>query len=80
MNNSEEVCALKEIRTKLSQKIVGIYTTIDCHLDDNDINVDISFLRKLYAEAKGLREADKIVVNKLKELNKKEQDNVQRFE
>lgn len=70
MNNSEEVCALEEIRTKLSQKIGGIYATIGCHLDDNDINVDISFLRKLYAEAKGLLEADKIVVNKLKELTK----------
>ena len=80
MNNSEEVCALEEIRTKLSQKIGEIYTTIDCHLDNNDINVDISFLRKLYAEAKGLREAQEIIVNKLKELNKKEQDNVQRFE
>ena len=43
-------------------------------------SVDISFLRKLYAEARGLLEADKIIVNKLKELNKKEQDNVQRFE
>ena len=75
MNNSQEVCALKEIRAKLSQKIGGIYTTIDCHLDDNDINVDISFLRKLYAEAKGLREADKIVYDKLKELTK-EEDNV----
>ena len=75
MNNSEEVCALEEIRAKLSQKIEGIYTTIDCHLDDNDINVDISFLRKLYAEAKGLREADKIVYDKLKELTK-EEDNV----
>ena len=72
MNNSEEVCALKEIRIKLSQKIGEIYTTIDCHLDDNDINVDISFLRKLYAEAKGLREADKIVYDKLKELTKEE--------
>ena len=72
MNNSEEVCALEEIRAKLSQKIEGIYTTIDCHLDDNDINVDISFLRKLYAEAKGLREADKIVYDKLKELTKEE--------
>lgn len=74
MNNSEEVCALEEIRTKLSQRIGGIYTTIGCHLDDNDINVDISFLRKLYAEAKGLREADKIVYDKLKELTK-EDDN-----
>lgn len=80
MNNSEEVCALEEIRTKLSQRIGGIYTTIGCHLDDNDTNTDISFLRKLYAEAKGLHEADKIVYDKLKELNKKEQNNVQRFE
>lgn len=72
MNNSKEACALEEIRTKLSQKIEGIYTTIDCHLDDNDINVDISFLRKLYAEAKGLREADKIVYDKLKELTKED--------
>lgn len=74
MNNSEEVCALEEIRTKLSQRIGGIYTTIGCHLDDNDTNTDISFLKKLYAEAKGLREADKIVYDKLKELAK-EDDN-----
>lgn len=72
MNNSEEVCALEEIRTKISQKIGGIYTTIGCHLDDNDTNTDISFLRKLYAEAKGLREADKIVYDKLKELTKED--------
>ena len=72
MNNSEEVRALKEIRTKLSQRIGGIYATIGCHLDDNDTNTDISFLRKLYAEAKGLREADKIVYDKLKELAKEE--------
>lgn len=75
MNDDKDTQVLEEIRTKLSQKIEGIYTTIDCHLDDNDINVDISFLRKLYAEAKGLLEADKIVVNKLKELTK-EDDNV----
>ena len=74
MNNSEEVCALEEIRTKLSQRIGEIYTTIGCHLDDNDTNTDISFLKKLYAEAKGLREADKIVYDKLKELAK-EDDN-----
>ena len=74
MNNSEEVCALEEIRTKLSQRIGGIYTTIGCHLDDNDTNTDISFLKKLYAEAKGLREADKIIYDKLKELAK-EDDN-----
>ena len=74
MNNSEEVCALEEIRTKLSQRIGEIQTTIGCHLDDNDANTDISFLKKLYAEAKGLREADKIVYDKLKELAK-EDDN-----
>ena len=72
MNNSEEVCALEEIRTKLSQRIGGIYTTIGCHLDDNDTNTDISFLKKLYAEAKGLHEADKIVYDKLKELTKED--------
>ena len=72
MNNDKEVCALEEIHNKLSQRIEGIYATIDCHLDDNDINVDISFLRKLYAEAKGLHEADKIVYDKLKELAKEE--------
>ena len=74
MNNSEEVCALEEIRTKLSQRIEGIHATIDCHLDDSDTNTDISFLRQLYAKIKGLREADKIVYDKLKELAK-EDDN-----
>lgn len=80
MNNDKDTQVLEEIHNKLSQRIEGIYATIDCHLDDNDTNTDISFLRKLYAEAKGLREAVKIVYDKLKELNKKEQDNVQRFE
>ena len=74
MNNDKDTQVLEEIRTKLSQKIGEIYTTIDCHLDDHDINVDISFPKKLYAEAKGLREADKIVYDKLKELAK-EDDN-----
>ena len=74
MNNGEEVGALEEIRTKLSQRIGEIYTTIGYRLDDNDTNTDISFLRKLYAEAKGLYEADKIVYDKLKELAK-EDDN-----
>ena len=76
MNNDKDTQMLEEIHNKLSQRIDGIHATIDCHLDDSDINVDISFLRKLYAEAKGLLEADKIVVNKLKELTK-EEDNVQ---
>ena len=74
MNNDKEAQVLEEIHNKLSQRIEGIHATIDCHLDDSDINVDISFLRKLYAEAKGLLEADKIVVNKLNELAK-EDDN-----
>lgn len=72
MNNDKETQVLEEIHNKLSQRIEGIHTTIDCHLDDNDINVDISFLKKLYAEAKGLREAQEIVVNKLKELAKED--------
>lgn len=75
MNDDKDTQVLEEIHNKLSQRIEGIYATIDCHLDDNDINVDISFLRKLYAEARGLREAQEIVVNKLKELTK-EDDNV----
>ena len=70
MNDDKDTQVLEEIRTKLSQRIGGIYATIGCHLDDNDTNTDISFLRKLYAEAKGLREADKIVYDKLKELVK----------
>ena len=72
MNNDKDTQVLEEIHNKLSQKIEGIYATIDCHLDDNNINVDISFLRKLYAEARGLLEADTIVVNKLKELTKED--------
>ena len=72
MNDDKDTQVLEEIRTKLSQRIGGIYTTIGCHLDDNDTNIDISFLRKLYAEAKGLREADKIVYDKLKELAKED--------
>lgn len=74
MNNDKDTQVLEEIHNKLSQRIEGIYATIDCHLDDNDTNIDISFLRKLYAEAKGLREANKIVCDKLKELTK-EDDN-----
>lgn len=77
MGDNKEVQVLEEIHNKLSQRIGGIYATIDCHLDDNDINTDISFLKKLYAEAKGLCEADKIIANKLKELTK-EDDNVAR--
>lgn len=75
MNDNKDTQVLEEIHNKLSQRIEEIHATIDCHLDDNDINVDISFLRKLYAEAKGLREANKIVYDKLKELAK-EDDNV----
>lgn len=72
MNDDKDTQVLEEIHNKLSQRIEGIHATIDCHLDDNDINVDISFLRKLYAEARGLREAQEIVVNKLKELTKED--------
>ena len=46
MNNSEEVCALEEIRTKLSQRIGGIYATIGCHLDDNDAYTDYTLFKK----------------------------------
>ena len=74
MNDDKDTQVLEEIHNKLSQRIEGIHATIDCHLDDNDINVDISFLRKLYAEARGLREAQEIVCDKLKELTKEEEN------
>ena len=74
MNDDKDTQVLEEIHNKLSQRIEGIHATIDCHLDDNDTNTDISFLRQLYAEAKGLREADKIVYDKLKELAKEEEN------
>ena len=70
--NDDKDTQLEEIHNKLSQRIEGIHATIDCHLDDSDTNTDISFLRKLYAEIKGLREANKIVYDKLKELTKED--------
>lgn len=72
MNDDKDTQVLEEIHNKLSQRIEGIHATIDCHLDDSDTNTDISFLRKLYAEIKGLREANKIVYDKLKELTKED--------
>ena len=72
MNNDKDTQVLEEIHNKLSQMTKEICVTIDSHLDDDDTNVDITFLKQLYAEAKGLLEADKIVVNKLKELTKED--------
>nr|DAF50323.1 MAG TPA: hypothetical protein [Siphoviridae sp. ctBCr48] len=72
MNNSKEAQVLEKIHDKLFQITRGIYTTIDNHLGDDDTNVDIIFLKQLYAEAKGLLEADKIVCDKLKELTKED--------
>ena len=72
MNDDKDTQVLEEIHNKLSQRIEGIHATIDCYLDDSDTNTDISFLRTLYAKIKGLREADKIVYDKLKESTKED--------
>lgn len=65
---------LHDIQSALTKKIKGIDITISAHLGSDDMNIDIIFLKKLYAEAKGLREAEKVVTDKLNELNK-EDDN-----
>ena len=59
---------------KIGVMIQGISSTIQSHLDSDSKDVTIEFLRNLSAEAKGLCEAQEIVVNKLKELTK-EDDN-----
>ena len=41
---------------------------------NENTNGTLEFLKCLYAEAKGLREADKIVYDKLKELAKEEEN------
>lgn len=61
---------LHDIQSALTKKIKGIDTTISAHLGSDDMNIDIIFLKKLYAEAKGLREAEKVVTDKLNELIK----------
>lgn len=61
---------LHDIQSALTKKIKGIDATISAHLGSDDMNIDIIFLKKLYAEAKGLREAEKVVVDKLNELIK----------
>lgn len=68
--------SLETVRDKIGVMIQGISSTIQSHLDSDSKDVTIEFLRNLSAEAKGLCEAQEIVVNKLKELNKKEQNEV----
>ena len=72
MGDNKEAQALEEIHNKLCRMIKGIDTTISAHLGSDDMNIDIIFLKKLYAEAKGLREAEKVVTDKLNELIKED--------
>lgn len=63
---------LHDIQSALTKKIQAISNTIQSHLDSDSKDVTIEFLRNLSAEAKGLCEAQEIVVNKLKELTKED--------
>lgn len=66
---------LYDIQSALTKKIQAIDNTIYSHLDNDNKCVTVEFLRMLYAEAKGLREADQIICDKLNKLIK-EDDNV----
>lgn len=46
MNNSKEAQVLEEIHNKLCRMIEGIDATISAHVDSDDINVDIIFIKK----------------------------------
>lgn len=65
---------LHDIQSALRKKIKGIDTTISAHLDSDDMNIDIIFLKKLYAEAKGLREAREIVEKEIDKLERNQTD------
>ena len=59
-----------DVQSALRKKIQAIDATIQSYLESENTNGTLEFLKCLYAEAKGLREADKIVYDKLKELAK----------
>lgn len=59
---------LHDIQSALTKKIQGISSTIQSHLDSDSKDVTIEFLRNLSAEAKGLCEAQEIVVKEIDRL------------
>lgn len=63
---------LHDIQSALTKKIQAISSTIQSHLDSDSKDITIEFLRNLSAEAKGLCEAQEIVVDKLRELAKED--------
>lgn len=63
---------LHDIQSALTKKIQAISSTIQSHLDSDNKDITIEFLRSLSAEAKGLCEAQEIVMDKLKELTKED--------
>ena len=69
---------LYSIQSALRKKIQAIDATIQSYLESESANGTLEFLKCLYAEAKGLREADKIVVDKLKELTKEDNNVAQK--
>lgn len=62
--------ALEDAYNKITNAIQAVDKTIYSHLDSNNENITVEFLRTLYAKAKGLREAQGIITEKLQELNK----------
>ena len=59
---------LHDIQSALAKKIQGISSTIQSHLDSDSKDITIEFLRNLSAEAKGLCEAQEIVVKEIDRL------------
>lgn len=62
--------ALIDVSNKIANTTQAVDNTIYSHLDSDNKNITVEFLRMLYAEAKGLREAQRIVTDKLNELRK----------
>lgn len=63
---------LHGVQSTLRKRIQAIESTIQSYLESENTNGTLEFLRCLYAEAKGLREAQEIVTDKLKELTKED--------
>lgn len=64
---------LIDARNKIGNAIQAVDNTIYSHLDSDNENITVEFLRTLYARAKGLREAEGIITKMLDGLS--EEDN-----
>lgn len=63
---------LHDIQSALTEKIQAIDNTIYNYLNSDNKCVTVEFLRMLYAEAKGLREAQEIILRKVDGLSKED--------